>query len=411
MKLRTKLNKHHKRCCTELKNFVHVLFCVGVATILLGTVAFAQTATKAPETRHSAVEFAVSNSGAVWRVRSDGSLIDLVPSANGSSFPYTYDFRLLKVSPNGCYVYIGGQQFPGNSGTGKGFLEVFQLSRLGRLRLIDTPINKTSSDYPYALAFGGRGRFLYVLTAHSTSTTGFSVLSGYRVGQQGAMTRLPNLNRRFNTVPTNDARQMAQADIVSDPEGHFVYVMQPHNRSILQYHVTSNGSLETMGANLPVLPQNPLHLLFPFQGSFLYVTSAQDDSLTQLKVGANGMLRVTHFFRFGNIKHAISPIIAITPNGRFLYVRDDIHPFTKQYAIQPDGLLKCLPLLTTAFALESMTVNLTSHFLYLVETGETNERLIRPYRISSSGTLSRVKGNPTATFGNVSLVFAYSSRR
>ena len=398
------------RHCTKSRSLFYALFCVGMATIPNGMVAFAQTVTKAQKVRNSAVEFAVSNKGAVWRVGPDGGLISLAASVNGSKFPYTYDFRLLKVSPNGRYICIGGQQFLGNSGTGKGFLEVFQLSHQGQLELIGTLASKTVGEYPYALAFCGQGRFLYVLAAHGTPKLGSSILSGYRIGRQGVMTQLPNSSRRFNTVPINNGGQMSQADIISDPKGHFVYMIQPQSRTVLQYHVASNGTIETMKANPPFLPQKPSYLVFPSEGPFLYAVSAQDNSLMQLKVKTNGMLQVTRIFRFDKAHHSISPTFAITPSGRFLYMRDSASPFTKQYAIQSDGSLKSLSPSMAAFAPESMTVDLTSHFLYLVQAGETNERLIRPYRISSSGTLSQVKGNPTAVFGDVSLMFAYSSR-
>jgi len=388
-----------------------ILF-LGIATFVLGMVILghAQTQRRTGRYTQHPTEFAVSNSGFSWRVEPTGSLVSPSDARASSLFPYAYDFRLLQVSPDGYSVYIGGQQFLTHDDKGKGFLEAFSLSPQGRLQLVGTFAQGISDNYPYGLAFGARGRFIYVLTAHAAPGHGFSALSSYRIGRGGRITKLSIPERRVGTAPIRQGDKVFQPDIISDPQGRFVYITQPQGHTVLQYRVTANGSLKPLGFNALSLPQIPSHLLFPQGGSFLYVTSTNDDSLTQLTVGPDGRLRVAHFFRFGNVKRTIDPVLAITPNGRFLYVGDDMRPVTQQYAIQPSGALKPLSPPTAAFSPESLSVDLTNRYIYLVDAGETNERLIRPYRISSSGVLSRIKGNPAAIYGSVSIAFVRPSQ-
>ena len=126
------------------------------------------------------------------------------------------------------------------------------------------------------------------------------------------------------------------------------------------------------------LSQTPSRLLCPIGGPFLYVVSRNDSSLTQLRRGEDGTLHMAHFFRFDNAdgKPSYAPPLAITPNGRFLYVRDATDTATQQYAIGSDGALRPLSPPTVAFAPDDISVDLTSRFVYLNGRGITNQELI-----------------------------------
>ena len=172
------------------------------------------------------------------------------------------------------------------------------------------------------------------------------------------------------------------------------------------HHLRESG-LKALPPSPISLPQIPSRLLCPLGGPFLYVVSRNDSSLTQLRRAKDGTLHMAHFFRFGNVnaERTADPVLAIAPNGRFLYVRDDTHPVVQQYAIRSDGDLRPLSPPTTAFSPDAISVDLTSRFVYLAGRGFMNQELIHPYSISSSGALVRIKGNPTATVNPASLTF------
>ena len=123
-------------------------------------------------------------------------------------------------------------------------------------------------------------------------------------------------------------------------------------------------------------------------------------------MNTDGTLQPAHFFRFGNAKRNIDPILAISPNGRFLYVGDDTLPVTRQYAIEANGTIRALAFPTTAFSPNYITVDLTSRFAYLTKNGVSNQELIYAYRISPDGSLVRIKGEPASGIYPVSLTFA-----
>lgn len=383
-------------------------FCLSAVSFMLvvSIPGHAQIKHTADRSTLSRPEYVISNEAAVWRVQADGSLDNYDYGGTGGTstfYHYAYGPSLLRVSPDGSMVFAGGEQALMRDAVRKVFIEAYRLSPQGRFRLVDTFAHEPSGDMPYALAFGTGGRFLYVIALRGSDTKHpFSALSSYRVSRGGRITRLPIPEQRIGVAGPN------KANMISDPQGSFIYITQPQNRTIAVYRVTTNGSLKALPPSPVSLSQTPSRLICPSTGPFLYVVSAKDNSLTQLRRDKDGTLHMTHFFRFGKVnpERAVDPVLAITPNGRFLYVGDDTRPVTQQYTIEPEGTLKALSPPTAAFSPESISVDLTNRFAYLVDTGETNERLICPYRISPSGTLIRIKGNPAATAGNVSLTFA-----
>lgn len=347
-------------------------------------------------------EYAISDGGAVWQVREDGKLIRPTVGEAENFYPYAYFPTLLRVSPDGAMVFAGGEQALTRDSARKVYIEAYRLSPQGRFRLADTFAREPGGDMPYDLAFGGGGRFVYVLTLRGAAANRpFSALSGYRVGRAGRVTRLPVPEQRIGSGPDH-------LSMISDPSGRFVYVTRPQRRTVDAYRVTASGLLKALAPSSVSLSQTPSRLLCPPNGPFLYVVSRNDSSLTQLRRAENGTLHMTHLFRFDNAdsKHPYVPPLAITPNGRFLYVRDATDTAMQQYAIGPDGALRPLSPPTVAFAPDDISVDLTSRFVYLNGRGITNQELIHPYRISPSGALVRIKGDPAATVNPASLIFA-----
>ncbi len=346
-------------------------------------------------------EYGFTKRGGVFRVDAGGNFSSYGLNSRGEFYNYWNNPDLLRVSPNGSMIYIGGQQYMTSDSKEKTFIETYRLFPNGAIRLIGSFAHGTSNDYPSALAFGAKGRFLYLLTVHeAVNKNYFSDLSTYRCDSLGRVTQLAGSKPRIAAPSLN------RADMISDPTGRFVYITQPDNRTIKQYRVSANGLLKPLSPTAVSLPQTPSTLVFPPGTPFLYVVSAKDNSLTQLRMSANGTLQMSHFFRFGSVKRTIDPILAISPNGRFLYVADDTLPVTRQFAIGADGALQPLSPPTAAFSPNYIAVDLTNRFAYLVDNGVANQQLIYPYRISPTGSLVRIKGDPASGVYPESLTFA-----
>ncbi len=394
------------RCSQNLiKACSFPLSCLALVSLLLDMAGSGQAQAKRvtrPGTSVSS-ECAISDGGSVWQIGGDGRLFS--PSINEAEnfYPYAYSPSLLRVSPDGAMVFAGGEQALTRDSARKVFIEAYRLSPQGRFRLVNTFAHEPDGDLPYALAFGNGGRFLYVLTLRgSAAKRPFSVLSSYRVGRGGCVTCLRVPEQRIGVAGPD------QLSMISDPQGHFVYITRPQSRTVDVYRVTANGSLKALPPSPLSLSQTPSRLLCPPGGPFLYVVSRNDSSLTQLRRGEDGTLHMAHFFRFANVnpERTVDPVLAISPNGRFLYVGDDPHSAVQQYAIGSDGALRPLSPPTTAFSPDAISIDLTSRFVYLAGRGFTNQELIHPYRISPSGALVRIKGDPTATINPASLTFA-----
>ena len=394
-----------RQCFTQTPRLATYLpaFCLPLATFLLNVVGPGHAQAK-PASRPgtpSGPQYAISNGGAVWQVRQDGKLVRPDLGEDENFYPYAYGPTLLRVSPDGAMVFAGGEQALTRDSARKVYIEAYRLSPQGRFRLADTFAHEPSGDMPYDLAFGG-GRFVYVLTLRGAAAKRpFSTLSSYRVGKGGRVTRLPIPEQRVGVGPD-------QLSMICDPSGRFVYITRPQGRTVYAYRVTASGLLKVLPSSSVSLSQTPLRLLCPPNGPFLYVVSRNDNSLTQLRRDKDGALHVAHFFRFDSAdsKHPYVPPLAITPNGRFLYVRDATDTAIQQYAIEADGALRPLSPPTVAFAPDDISVDLTSRFVYLNGRGITNQVLIHPYRISPSGALVRIKGDPAATVNPASLTFA-----
>lgn len=346
-------------------------------------------------------EYAFSKRGSVFRVDANGRLSISGFDTKGEYYNDITNLSLLRVNPNNSVIYVAGQHYFTQKGMGGSFFRAYRLFPHARIRLIGDIALDNSDNLLNAAAFGARGRFLYLLTVHQSPNSIPALdLTTYRCHRAGRTTNLVKLKQHIGIASFN------QADIVSDPSGRFVYITQPDSRTIKQYRVSASGLLVPLSpASIP-LSRVPSTLVFPPSRSFLYVVSSKDNSLTQLRMNTNGKLQPAHFFRFGNAKRSIDPILAVSPNGRFLYVADDTLPITRQYAIDPNGTIRPLAFPTVAFSPNFIAVDLTSHFAYLTKNGVGNQELIYPYRISPDGSLIRIKGEPASDIYPVSLTFA-----
>ncbi len=345
----------------------------------------------------------------IFRVSVDGRLNALKDDPDnpiGDSSLAHYGPQILELNGDGSTVYIGGQiAQSGVANADEARIDAYHLSAQGRLRRITTFARQTDG-HPYALTFGRDGRFLYVLASRKTLLGESSSLTGYRVSRSGRVTRLPSVALSLGPGDPGDPGE-AKSALISDVRGRFVYASHSPARSVRQYRVAADGSLRPLSPAVVSLPFAPARMISPRRGPFFYLFSLYGNRMVQMRAGADGTLRRVRSFQLGGLNTYRS--VVVTPDGRFLYV-GGAHSVIGQYVVGPDGQMRPLLPPAAVFYPGELKINLDGHFLYVIGGGQNNQVFIQPYQIGPSGVLVRIKGNPTATAGNVSLAFAHPSR-
>ena len=279
-----------------------------------------------------------------------------------------------------CGVWV---PMNGNQG-GAGLIEAYHLSPHARFHYLGRYAESIGPDHPVALASGEKGKFLYVLTERGNPPVHSCTLSGFRVDRTGAIFSLRG-GRRFVGKTTG-----RDPEVVSDPGGHFLYVSDIQTHTLSGYRITASGSLAVLSAKPLLLPQTPSHLLFHPLGHFLYVTSADSNVLMKVPISANGMMQLPQVMPLGAVARR-EPILAMTPDGRFLYAIDYGTSRTAQFRILPNGSLQPLSPASVSAYPYAIHVDLTSRFAYLSEKPPQGNNQIRQYKIGPNGALLPLK--------------------
>ena len=164
----------------------------------------------------------------------------------------------------------------------------------------------------------------------------------YRVDDRGLPTASPST--------TYEGRDKAHS-VLTDGDNRFVYVPYVKDQNALfQYGFDQrNGQLKPLDpprANLPP-GVGPRHVTYHPNKPWVYFSNEQQLGVTAYRIGGNGQLSLLHVCEPGDLKPApgvAASDIAMTPDGRFLYVgvRDferGVVDAVHGYQVQDDGRL------------------------------------------------------------------------
>jgi len=221
-----------------------------------------------------------------------------------------------------------------------------------------------------SVALGRRGRLLLVV--FDSGLVSKTLLRVYRIQPRSPLRPVSKtlmLHSNFQSITT-------------DPAGRFVYVTYTHDSHIYQYSVAPNAVLSPLAIPSIHTAGQPTAITFLSSGHFAYVAN-QGGSVTLYRVGHSGQLGSSANYSFGRNK--ATPNLAVTPNGRFLYICLPTGN-TFQYRVLANGTLQPLTPKAIRFGGYKMIVDLTGRYAYsLSNTNGSN--VIYQYRIQSDGTL------------------------
>jgi 6-phosphogluconolactonase len=273
-----------------------------------------------------------------------------------------------------------------------------------------TPGRTATSAFALALltACGGSGHdialgpagYAYIVTANSQSP---GAVVPYAVSAGGSLSPLTS-----GPVPTG----INLTSIVADPTGHYVYVVDQGDDTILQFLVSAGGALRALSPAVVSIPTPSVYVssysasIDP-SGHYLYVVpqftvgdTTPLAAVLQFSIGNGGVLAPLSPSSVGVPARLTGPL-ATDPAGQYAYLSADGQVF--QFSISGNGTLVPLsqPSIATTGAI-SVTVAPDGRTAYVARScidtacdGEVDE-----YTVGTDGALTPT-GSTTATTGHV----------
>jgi 6-phosphogluconolactonase (cycloisomerase 2 family) len=261
--------------------------------------------------------------------------------------------------------------------------------------LVLVGLGLTSCSSTSSSSSSGTG-FLYVTTQSDNS------LSEYTVDLNTGIPTISGSSIATGTVPSA---------MILTPDGKTLFVANEVSDDISAFTVNSDGSASTVSGTQPA-GNTPLGLSMDSAGKFLFVanqgTFADPTSGTVSVYGVQGTsLSEVAGSPFptalpGATTGTGSTSVAVTPDGKYLYVANQFINTVTGYAVDSSGALTPLPVPSYNVGLNPSSVFITpdGNFLYVANSGSNNISAFvicdnaTPACPSPDGSLAAVKGSP-----------------
>lgn len=223
----------------------------------------------------------------------------------------------LILSRNGRFL------FAVNAGSNS--ISSFRVSRSGRLILAD--VDHSGGVRPNSLSVFGD--LLYVSNVGNAANNIASNVTGFRVGCDGRLVRIPGSTRSLST------RRAQPACIVFSPRGGLLVVSELNTNKLSVYRVKRNGILTR-----PIINNSsgagPFGSVFLSTGALL-VSEAGPNALSSYTASANGHLSVIS----GSVRNGQQATcwVVISRNERFAYTTNAGSGTISRYRIKSNGTL------------------------------------------------------------------------
>ncbi|WP_433517925.1 beta-propeller fold lactonase family protein [Nonomuraea sp. CA-143628] len=245
---------------------------------------------------------------------------------------------------------------------------------------------RTGTDAaPRGIVISPDARTVYVANGDAGTIT------TYHVGADGGLTAL-----QPSTSTPEDPD-----DAVVSPDGQRLYVISRSAAVVTMFRIGSGGRLTTPGTSVPVLGENPRGIAMTPDGEFLFVTTGDPvadtvpDVLVRFRVEGNGTLTRLGTTPIG----AAGGAMALTPDGRFLFVPCSASHEVFAFSVGSDGGLTSVPdspFPTPDMPIKSATiaaaVTPNGRNLYVTNGGliESGSKLVLAYTILKNGSLDHI---------------------
>jgi len=303
--------------------------------------------------------------------------------------------------------------------TGPGSNEVFQfqMHANGSLTALNPP-NASVGSTPVSMAIRPAGDFAYIANAAGNNVTLLAVNKG-----NGQLAVPVNSNPVPSPTPPNIFNTGATPiAVVADPASPFLFILNAGSNDIISYVIdpkTGNlqGSTPVCAAPSPAPPAPcttatalPLNIVpgmaITPDGKLLFVGDTALSSISAFTVSSKGVLTAAAApLGIGTVPAGM----VAEPTGRFLYVADPNNNHVLGFSIQSNGALSAIN--GSPFAAGTTPVALATDpqgaLLYVANSGSNN---VSAFVIDkSTGALGAISGSPFATAGRGPNFLAASS--
>jgi sugar lactone lactonase YvrE len=243
--------------------------------------------------------------------------------------------------------------------------------------------------------------FLYIASQYSPG------VSRYRVGEDDSVSSAfdPKFDPRMpasdapSPLPTLNAGPDA---IVCTPNGRFLYTGNAGDNTVSQYRIGDDGVLSSLSPPKVSAQELPGHLIMDPKGRFLYALHNRGN--TWYTIGPDGRLTVKRLMPgsawSSDPNHTVAPtdVVTINSTGTFLYACNGL---TYLYRLAPDGSVTALPAQTAGLPDPNMgranaiSLSPDGKFAFVGvsrENGSAFFDLIMPMRVAQNGTLTPLPG-------------------
>ncbi|MBH0203479.1 MAG: beta-propeller fold lactonase family protein [Nitrospira sp.] len=268
---------------------------------------------------------------------------------------------------------------------------------------------------PSAMAVSSNGFFAYVTNSRTNTVTAF------RVSTEGALLLAPTTQSNRNPTPI-DATPSALA---ISPDIKHVYVANRGADTVTAFDIGASGALTlippTADNSNPVSVRgtnpvaNPAAIAITQNGKFLYIANSASNDVTAFSIGATGLLSL--IAPSGTNANPVTTSVtapksmAISPNGSFLYVANSGSHNVTVFQIGANGLLTLVPPAGSSTnpvpigstSPNSLMISSNGRFLYSANGGGA----VSGFTIGGDGLLTLIPssaGNPVVVGTNTNPV-------
>lgn len=238
------------------------------------------------------------------------------------------------------------------------------------------------------MTFTPDGRMAYAANA------GAGTISVYRIGPRG----------RLAPAATVETGGTTPVGITVAPNGHTLYAADVDRSTVTVFAIASDGSI-TRRQTLPTAVNNPRGLAMTPDGRFLYAGHGDPGPNRASSVGAVTAYAVNDD---GSLTAVGSPVrvgrfdgdLAVTPDGRRMYVISQDTDQVFGFAVRADGQLTALPgsPYTTSSFPEGIAITPDGRFVYTASLGAggfgVGNGAVSGFAIEADGSLTQVPGSP-----------------
>lgn len=287
---------------------------LGLSLVLLGALPVAATAEVYTQTNA-----AERNEVVAFSQAGDGSLREAGRFATGGRGSGT------GLGNQGAVVASGGRLFVTNAGSND--VSVLAVGRRG-LRLLD----RAGSGGRRPVSVAVRGSLVYVVNAGGRGS-----ISGFRLSDDGELTRIPGSRRRLSGRPNP-----GPAQIDFSPSGRTLVVTERETDLIDVYGVRRDGRT-TQAATQRSSGATPFGFAFTPQGRL--IVSEAFDAMADASATSSYRLtgrRLRPVSRSVPTTETAACWVALTPDGRFAYVTNTMSGTVSGYRVARGGRLRLL---------------------------------------------------------------------